>query len=61
MQGHMHAGDYGTNPSIPPNETNSDLDNRSAADVSCRKQDITEVLRQIMTITDQSLDEAQAR
>jgi len=30
-------------------------------DVDNRKQDIGDILQQIMTITDQSLDEAQAR
>uniref|UniRef100_A0A671PE52 Pre-B-cell leukemia transcription factor 1 n=1 Tax=Sinocyclocheilus anshuiensis TaxID=1608454 RepID=A0A671PE52_9TELE len=37
------------------------LDNTGATDGDGRKQDIGDILQQIMTITDQSLDEAQAR
>lgn len=36
-------------------------DNTGATDGDGRKQDIGDILHQIMTITDQSLDEAQAR
>lgn len=36
-------------------------DNPSSGDNEPRKQDIGEILQQIMNITDQSLDEAQAR
>ncbi|XP_016092987.1 pre-B-cell leukemia transcription factor 1-like [Sinocyclocheilus grahami] len=36
-------------------------DNTGATDGDGRKQDIGDILQQIMTITDQSLDEAQAR
>ncbi|TRY58618.1 hypothetical protein DNTS_007618, partial [Danionella cerebrum] len=36
-------------------------DNGGASDGDGRKQDIGDILQQIMTITDQSLDEAQAR
>jgi len=36
-------------------------DNTGANDGDGRKQDIGDILQQIMTITDQSLDEAQAR
>ena len=56
----MHAGDYETNATISTNGNPADLDNRESSDV-VRKQDINNVLQQLMTITDQSLDEAQAR
>lgn len=36
-------------------------DGTGGADGEGRKQDIGDILQQIMTITDQSLDEAQAR
>ena len=40
---------------------NPQADNSSSGDNESRKQDIGEILQQIMNITDQSLDEAQAR
>uniref|UniRef100_A0A672QE33 Pre-B-cell leukemia transcription factor 1 n=1 Tax=Sinocyclocheilus grahami TaxID=75366 RepID=A0A672QE33_SINGR len=39
----------------------SNMDGTGGADGEGRKQDIGDILQQIMTITDQSLDEAQAR
>lgn len=36
-------------------------DGTAGTDAEGRKQDIGDILQQIMTITDQSLDEAQAR
>nr|CAB3264683.1 Pbx [Phallusia mammillata] len=63
MTGPMHGGgDYNTNSSGGPSTV--ELENRSNNDGILnvtRKQDISDVLQQIMTITDQSLDEAQAR
>ena len=62
MPGQMHSGDYGTSSNVTQGGTPVELDNRSQADpVMGQKQDISDVLQQIMTITDQSLDEAQAR
>nr|NP_001072003.1 transcription factor protein [Ciona intestinalis]BAE06640.1 transcription factor protein [Ciona intestinalis] len=63
----MHTpSEYGGNTTAPQSGTPADLDTRSGGDgvmqsVVSRKQDISEILQQIMTITDQSLDEAQAR
>jgi len=52
MEGQQYMG-YGMQPAVDPNgQANSDGDQR--------KQDIGEILQQIMTITEQSLDEAQA-
>lgn len=54
MQNQMHGGgDYRG----PVNE----VDSQQGVMPLGRKQDISDVLQQIMTITDQSLDEAQAR
>ena len=62
MSGQMHSGDYGASSNVTQGGTPVELDNRSQADpVMGQKQDISDVLQQIMTITDQSLDEAQAR
>ena len=55
----MHSSEYGTSNTVPSSGTAVKLDNRPPSDG--RKQDISDVLQQIMTITDQSLDEAQAR
>uniref|UniRef100_H2YC37 Uncharacterized protein n=1 Tax=Ciona savignyi TaxID=51511 RepID=H2YC37_CIOSA len=66
MTGQMHGppSDYGGNNNAPGSGTPVDLDTRTGEGVMSvvsRKQDISDVLQQIMTITDQSLDEAQAR
>lgn len=62
MTGPMHGGEFNANNSGVA--TSAEMENRTSNDsilnVS-RKQDISDVLQQIMTITDQSLDEAQAR
>ena len=54
MQAHMPQG-YGMHgpPSADPGAVMPDQENR--------KQEIGDILQQIMNITDQSLDEAQAR
>lgn len=56
MPGQMHGGggDYNR-------QQGNDVDSQSNILPLSRKQDISDVLQQIMTITDQSLDEAQAR
>lgn len=51
--GHLAAGAYGG----APLEANAD----GGGGGEPRKHDISEILQQIMNITDQSLDEAQAR
>ena len=62
MSGQMHSGEYGTNANVPQSGTPVEMDNRSQSESGLgRKQGISDVLQQIMTITDQSLDEAQAR
>ncbi len=55
MSGHMPQG-YGMHTSDPNSQVQTDptVDGH-------RKQDIGDILQQIMNITDQSLDEAQAR
>ena len=50
----MHGGEY-------RNQQGGDVDSQQNLVPLTRKQDISDVLQQIMTITDQSLDEAQAR
>lgn len=54
MQGQMHGSEY-------RNQQGGDVDPQQSLAPLTRKQDISDVLQQIMTITDQSLDEAQAR
>lgn len=51
----MMAQPYGMNAGDPTHGGSVTPDNEN------RKQDIAEILQQIMNITDQSLDEAQAR
>uniref|UniRef100_A0A182K703 PBC domain-containing protein n=1 Tax=Anopheles christyi TaxID=43041 RepID=A0A182K703_9DIPT len=46
---------------MPPNYGMPTNDGQTGVDNDPRKQDIGEILQQIMNITDQSLDEAQAR
>lgn len=46
---------------MPPNYGMPTNDGQPGVDNDPRKQDIGEILQQIMNITDQSLDEAQAR
>ena len=46
---------------MPPNYGMPTNDGQAGVDNDPRKQDIGEILQQIMNITDQSLDEAQAR
>ncbi|KAK7888644.1 hypothetical protein WMY93_024204 [Mugilogobius chulae] len=55
---HSHAGVVGMagHPGLPQH-----MQDNAGADGDGRKQDIGDILQQIMTITDQSLDEAQAR
>jgi len=63
MPGQMHGppGDYANNgPGANPVELENHPSGEGMLSVA-RKQDISDVLQQIMTITDQSLDEAQAR
>ncbi|XP_041370034.1 pre-B-cell leukemia transcription factor 1-like isoform X3 [Gigantopelta aegis] len=55
----MHQGP-GTMASVMPQQTVYDQ-NMQSGDPDQRKQEIGDILQQIMTITDQSLDEAQAR
>jgi hypothetical protein len=50
MAGHMPQPGYGMGP-----------EDGGVQDSQVRKQEIGDILQQIMTITDQSLDEAQAR
>jgi len=57
----MHSGEYGGNANAPPSGTPVELDRNPSDSGMGRKQGISDVLQQIMTITDQSLDEAQAR
>ena len=52
MAGHMPQPGYGMGP---------EPDGSAVQDSQVRKQEIGDILQQIMTITDQSLDEAQAR
>ncbi|XP_035503841.1 pre-B-cell leukemia transcription factor 1 isoform X2 [Scophthalmus maximus] len=55
---HSHAGvGMAGHPGLPPHMQ----EGTGGADGDGRKQDIGDILQQIMTITDQSLDEAQAR
>ena len=59
MTGQVHNGDFDNN---GPSGAAVDMNTRLPVDDNGnRKQSISEVLHQIMTITDQSLDEAQAR
>ena len=58
MTGQVHNGDYDNN---GPSGTAVDINNIPVDDNGNTKQSISDVLHQIMTITDQSLDEAQAR
>ncbi|XP_076821316.1 pre-B-cell leukemia transcription factor 1-like isoform X2 [Clavelina lepadiformis] len=60
MSGPMHGSEYGNNNAAPPSGAPVEPGSDGVIGVN-RKQDISEVLQQIMTITDQSLDEAQAR
>jgi len=48
-------------PMAPPGHSVDGSSPNSAGDSDNRKHDISEILQQIMNITDQSLDEAQAR
>uniref|UniRef100_A0A8C9TFI4 Pre-B-cell leukemia transcription factor 1 n=1 Tax=Scleropages formosus TaxID=113540 RepID=A0A8C9TFI4_SCLFO len=54
---HSHGVGMAGHPGLAPHMQ----DGATAADGEARKQDIGDILQQIMTITDQSLDEAQAR
>lgn len=55
---HSHAGvGMAGHPGLPQHMQ----EGTGGADGDGRKQDIGDILQQIMTITDQSLDEAQAR
>uniref|UniRef100_A0A672G3N4 Pre-B-cell leukemia transcription factor 1 n=1 Tax=Salarias fasciatus TaxID=181472 RepID=A0A672G3N4_SALFA len=55
---HSHAGvGMAGHPGLPQHMQ----EGGGATDADGRKQDIGDILQQIMTITDQSLDEAQAR
>ena len=55
---HSHAGiGMAGHPGLPQHLQ----EGNGGADGDGRKQDIGDILQQIMTITDQSLDEAQAR
>lgn len=54
MESQQYGMAYGMQPPVDPNSQN-------ATEGEPRKQDINEILQQIMTITEQSLDEAQAR
>lgn len=56
MQGHFTHSQYGIQHSNLMNDSGSMLDGGEQG-----KQDVRNILQQIMTITDQSLDEAQAR
>ena len=55
MEGQQYGMGYGMQPQIDPNGQTNNTEGEP------RKQDIGEILQQIMTITEQSLDEAQAR
>jgi pre-B-cell leukemia transcription factor 1 len=55
MMGHSGGG------LMPPQPYMNAQDSQSGGENEPRKQDIGEILQQIMNITDQSLDEAQAR
>ncbi|KAF0304315.1 Homeobox protein extradenticle [Amphibalanus amphitrite] len=55
MEGQQYGMGYGMQPQIDPNGQANNTEGEP------RKQDIGEILQQIMTITEQSLDEAQAR
>ncbi|XP_037078709.1 homeobox protein extradenticle-like isoform X4 [Pollicipes pollicipes] len=54
MEGQQYGMGYGMQPQMDPN-------GQANTEGEPRKQDIGEILQQIMTITEQSLDEAQAR
>ncbi|XP_043192900.1 homeobox protein extradenticle-like isoform X1 [Amphibalanus amphitrite] len=54
MEGQQYGMGYGMQPQIDPNGQANNTEGEP------RKQDIGEILQQIMTITEQSLDEAQA-
>lgn len=54
---HSHTVGMAGHPGLPQHMQ----EGTGAADGDGRKQDIGDILQQIMTITDQSLDEAQAR
>lgn len=56
MHSHTGVGMAG-HPGLPPHMQ----EGNGGTDGDGRKQDIGDILQQIMTITDQSLDEAQAR
>ena len=55
MEGQQYGMGYGMQPQLDPNGQTNNTEGEP------RKQDIGEILQQIMTITEQSLDEAQAR
>lgn len=55
---HPHGGGLAGHPGLAPPHMQ---DGTAGPDGEGRKQDIGDILQQIMTITDQSLDEAQAR
>ncbi|XP_046450740.1 homeobox protein extradenticle-like isoform X2 [Daphnia pulex] len=64
--GLMHQPPYGLPPvnvgvNVGVNMASLDGGNQDSENMTGRKQDIGEILQQIMNITDQSLDEAQAR
>jgi len=57
LAGHLPQPQGGYGMQQPPGPPNQD----GVGDPDQRKQEIGDILQQIMTITDQSLDEAQAR
>ena len=59
MESQQYGMGYGMQqPQVDPN---TQQQQQSNGESEPRKQDINEILQQIMTITEQSLDEAQAR
>jgi len=53
----QHSGGYSMHPGLAGHDRVSDIDSGACS----RTRDMGDILQQIITITDQSLDEAQAR
>ena len=57
----VNSGVYGMSAGVGSGVGSAEMCVTGSENADGRKQDIGEILQQIMTITDQSLDEAQAR
>ena len=61
MMAHGGGGLMGQGYGVQDGSSGGNLNNSGGGENEVRKQDIGEILQQIMNITEQSLDEAQAR